>query len=112
MIFMLTAHLSEVPTVITLILSSKWAILKPDEVLNIGDIMGFREIRHWPLKTVKNVLFPFNHLKVINILGKSAISTKVHKKHTKPDPPPVRPIISGSGSMTENIGVFIEHHII
>ena len=34
---------------------------------------------------------------------------KVHKEH-KHIPPP-RPITSGSGSMTENIGTFIEYHI-
>ena len=34
---------------------------------------------------------------------------KIHKPHE--DIPPVRPIISGSGSITENIGVFVEHHI-
>ena len=37
--------------------------------------------------------------------------SKVHKKHTPPEPPPVRPIISGSGSITENIGIYLEHHI-
>ena len=36
---------------------------------------------------------------------------KVHKNHVPPETPPVRPIISGSGSITENVGVFIEHHI-
>ena len=34
---------------------------------------------------------------------------KVHKEHT--DIPPPRPIISGNGSITENIGKFIEYHI-
>ena len=36
---------------------------------------------------------------------------KVHKKHIFGQPPPVRPIISGSGSITENMGQFVEHHI-
>ena len=27
------------------------------------------------------------------------------------DLPPLRPIISGSGSITENIGLFVKHHI-
>ena len=35
---------------------------------------------------------------------------KVHKKHTKPNLPPGRPIISGCGSITENISLFIDHH--
>ena len=35
---------------------------------------------------------------------------KIHKPHE--EIPPVRPIISGSGSITENIGVFVEHHTI
>ena len=34
---------------------------------------------------------------------------KTHKPHE--DTPPVRPIVSGSGSITENIGVYVEHHI-
>ena len=34
---------------------------------------------------------------------------KIHKAHETI--PPVRPIISGSGSITENIGVYVEHHI-
>ena len=36
---------------------------------------------------------------------------KVHKEHQAPKTPPLRPIISGSGSITENLGVFVEHHI-
>ena len=36
---------------------------------------------------------------------------KVHKNHKEMEAPPVRPIISGSGSITENISLFIEHHI-
>ena len=34
---------------------------------------------------------------------------KIHKPHK--DIPPYRPIISGSGSITENIGVYVEYHI-
>ena len=34
---------------------------------------------------------------------------KIHKTHDQI--PPVRPIISGAGSITENIGVYVEHHI-
>ena len=37
--------------------------------------------------------------------------SKIHKFHNPPETPPIRPIISGSGSITENIGVFLEHHI-
>ena len=33
---------------------------------------------------------------------------KVHKQHTAPHTPPERPIISGSGSMNENLGKFVE----
>ena len=36
---------------------------------------------------------------------------KVHKHHTPGETPPERPIISGSGSITENISLFVEHHI-
>ena len=36
---------------------------------------------------------------------------KVHKKHKNGQPPPVQPIISGSGSITENMGQYVEHHI-
>ena len=34
---------------------------------------------------------------------------KIHRTHDQI--PPVRPIISRSGSITENIGVYVEHHI-
>ena len=36
---------------------------------------------------------------------------KVHKKHEPMTAPPPRPIVSGSGSMTENIAAFVDHHI-
>ena len=36
---------------------------------------------------------------------------KVHKDHKHMEAPPVRPIISGSGAITENISLFVEHHI-
>ena len=36
---------------------------------------------------------------------------KVHKAHQAPQTPPERPIISCSGSMTEYIGKFVEHHL-
>ena len=36
---------------------------------------------------------------------------KVHKQSEQKEVPPVRPIISGSGSITENISLFVEHHI-
>ena len=36
---------------------------------------------------------------------------KVHKKHEPGTVPPERPIISGSGSITENISHFVQHHI-
>ena len=36
---------------------------------------------------------------------------KVHKLHEPGQTPPVRPIISGSGSTTEMIGQYVDHHI-
>ena len=36
---------------------------------------------------------------------------KVHKAHEVGKAPPERPIISGSGSITENISLFVEHHV-
>ena len=36
---------------------------------------------------------------------------KVHKETKHNNVPPVRPIISGSGAITENISLFAEHHI-
>ena len=36
---------------------------------------------------------------------------KIHKQHTKGTTPPPRTIISGSGSITENIGIYVENHI-
>jgi len=36
---------------------------------------------------------------------------KVHKQHEAGKVPPERPIISGSGSVTENISLFVEHHL-
>jgi hypothetical protein len=35
---------------------------------------------------------------------------KVHKKFSEPDLPPARPIISGCGSITENLSLFVDHH--
>ena len=43
--------------------------------------------------------------------GKFYSIFKVHKEHKQGDLPPVRPIVSGCGSMLENAGVFVEHHI-
>ena len=36
---------------------------------------------------------------------------KVHKPHEPMTAPPPRPIVSGSGSVTENIAAFVDHHI-
>ena len=44
-------------------------------------------------------------------VGKFYSTFKVHKDHTVGKPPPLRPIVSGCGSITENIGVFVEHFI-
>ena len=35
---------------------------------------------------------------------------KMHKKFSEPDLPPARPIISGCGSITENLSLFVDHH--
>ena len=35
---------------------------------------------------------------------------KVHKTHSFPELPPERPIVSGCGSITENISLFLDHH--
>ena len=43
--------------------------------------------------------------------GKFYCTFKVHKKHNEGSVPPERPIISGSGSITENISLFVDHHI-
>ena len=36
---------------------------------------------------------------------------KVHKDHAPMTAPPVRPIISSSGSVTENTAAYVEYHI-
>ena len=36
---------------------------------------------------------------------------KVHKSHTPGVAPPERPIISGLGSVTENIALFVENYL-
>jgi len=36
---------------------------------------------------------------------------KVHKDHETGEIPPIRPIVSSSGALTENIALFVEHHI-
>ena len=36
---------------------------------------------------------------------------KVHKKNSHDNIPPVRTIISGSGAITENISLYVDHHI-
>ena len=43
--------------------------------------------------------------------GKFYCTFKVHKNHIPGRPPPVRPIVSCSGSITENIGSYVEHHL-
>ena len=43
--------------------------------------------------------------------GKFYSNFKVHKTHIPMKAPPVRPINSGSGSLTEGIATFVEHHI-
>ena len=43
--------------------------------------------------------------------GRFYANFKVHKAHTPMKSPPVRPILSGSGSITEGIATFVAHHI-
>ena len=43
--------------------------------------------------------------------GRFYCSFKVHKPHAHKTAPPVRPILSGSGSITEGIATFVEHYI-
>ena len=43
--------------------------------------------------------------------GKFYQTFKVHKKHSAPETPPERPIISASGSVMENLGQYVEHFI-
>ena len=43
--------------------------------------------------------------------GKFYETFKVHKSHTPGETTPERPIISGSGSITENISIFVEHYL-
>ena len=43
--------------------------------------------------------------------GKFYSIFKVHKEHKDGELPPVRPNVSGCGSMFENTGIFVEHHI-
>ena len=43
--------------------------------------------------------------------GKFYATFKVHKPHKENELPPLRPIVSASGSITENISLFVEHHI-
>ena len=42
--------------------------------------------------------------------GRFYCNFKVHKEHTPMSAPPPRPIVSVSGSFSENIGVFVEYH--
>ena len=44
-------------------------------------------------------------------VGKFYILYKEHKECTAPNTPPERPIISCSGSFTENIGVYVDSHL-
>ena len=43
--------------------------------------------------------------------GKYYQTFKIHKKHEIMKAPPPRVIISGSGSISENCGKYVEHHI-
>ena len=43
--------------------------------------------------------------------GRFYCNFKVHKKHEHKEAPPVRPIVNGSGSITEGIATYVEYHI-
>ena len=43
--------------------------------------------------------------------GRFYCTSKVHKSHTEGQAPPECPIVSGSGSVTEKISAFLQHHI-
>ena len=74
-------------------------------------------------KKIRNVLLYMLENKILSNLefnamcaddknpGRFYCNFKVHKKHAHKEAPPVRPIISGSGSITEGIATFVEHHI-
>ena len=44
-------------------------------------------------------------------LAKFYANFKVHKPHLKNTAPPLRPIVSGSGSIIENLGIYVDHYI-
>ena len=44
-------------------------------------------------------------------VGKLYCNFKVHKQHTPNTAPPERPIVSTCGSITENIGKFVQHYL-
>ena len=44
-------------------------------------------------------------------VAKFYMTFKVHKEHNDKETPPPRPIISGSGSITEQMSLYVEHHI-
>ena len=44
-------------------------------------------------------------------VGKLYCNFKVHKEHIVNKAPPERPIVSACGSITENIGKFVQHHL-
>ena len=43
--------------------------------------------------------------------GRFYCNFKVHKNHIENEAPPVRPITSGSGSLTEGIATYVEYHL-
>ena len=48
---------------------------------------------------------------VAKYVGKFYCNFKVHKEHKINKAPPERPIVSACGSITENIGKFVQHHL-
>ena len=54
----------------------------------------------------------FDAMKVTEkVPGRFYCNFKVHKSHLKSELPPVRPIVSNSGSLTDNIGIYVDYFI-
>ena len=54
----------------------------------------------------------FNAMDPSNMnVAKFYATFKLYKPHLEKSAPPIRPIVSGSGSITENLGVYVDHQI-
>ena len=63
----------------------------------------------------ENKIISKEEYNVLNLEAKNSATFycnfQVHKQKEHDKIPPVRPIISGSGGITENISLYVEHHI-